>query len=703
MALKLVKNNRPALVATPRKRLLKPKRRKLIRPTPRFEPREDLSVDEQIHILLETIVAEVSEIDDPEHATMWLDALENFQRSGDVEDLMKVTEWKRPVVPLEEFMFSSAYLGLQQSQIYPSVVETAHHLDDGDYREAVFKGALGTGKTTLGNIMMARDVYKISCMRSPQTSFGIQAKSSIVFTIQSVRLGTAKKAVFDELGHYMRSSPYFMQKYPYNPNVTSEMRFESQNVRIIPVSSSNTAVISMNVIGGQLDEMNFMQKTTNSKHQNADDAGKFDQAKALYNTLSRRKKSRFANKGKLPGTLYLISSSRFPDDFTELKAAESTMMGGDDPSIYVYSHSQWSAKGRDAFMDEDFQMQVGNDRYRSRALDEDEEPDIGCETIPVPMDFHSEFVKDPDGSLRDFAGLTTLSTNPFFNQRHFIDQSMREAQKHGYENPFAMEQVDLTIGLPTPDATKLRTDVPSERHCHIDLGLSRDACGFAVGHLAGHKIIQTVDPVTKQRRYDIKPIIAYDVIMRILPPPNGEIQISDVRKLLTNLNDLYGLNITSVTTDGFQSTDTRQILKRRGFKTGYQSVEKVEPWRSFREALYDGRILMSPNQHAKKELVELETSIKNNKEKVDHSPNGTKDVADAIVGVANHILRQKVSWNPSVIDGGTSGTFLLGTLSEEELSEMKENETDDGNRRINRRPRPKRKRAIRRKRVSRKA
>jgi len=685
----------------PRKRLRKP-RRKLIKPEPRFQPSEDLSIDEQISILLDTIVAEVSEIDDPEHAIMWLDALEDFQRHGDVEALMKVTEYKRPTVPLDEFIFSAAYLGMERGSIYPSVIQTAHDLDEGDYREAVFKGALGTGKTTLGNIMMARDVYKISCMRSPQTTFGIQAKSSLVFTIQSVRLGTAKKAVFDELGQYLRGSPYFMQKYPYNPHVTSEMRFESQNVRIIPVSSSNTAVISMNVIGGQLDEMNFMQKTTNSKHQNADDAGKFDQAKALYNTLSRRKKSRFANKGKLPGTLYLISSSRFPDDFTELKAAESTMMGGDDPSIYVYSHSQWSAKGRDAFLDEDFRMQVGNDVYRSRVLEDEEEEDIGCEVINVPMDFHSEFVKDPDGSIRDFAGLTTLSTNPFFNQRHFIDNSMRDAKKHGYENPFAMEQVDLSIGIPTADNAKVRVDVPSERHCHIDLGLSRDACGFAVGHLAGHKIIQSVDPVTKQRSYDIKPIIAYDCIMRILPPPNGEIQISDVRKFLIQLNTQHNMNITSVTTDGFQSTDTRQILKRRGFKTGYQSVEAVEPWRSFREALYDGRILLCPHQHVKKELVELETTIKGNKEKVDHSPNGTKDVADAVVGVANHILRQKVSWNPSVIDGGTSGTFLLGTLSDEELAELKAGKSET-NRKLNRRPRPKRKAAVRRKRVSRKA
>jgi hypothetical protein len=444
--------------------------------------------------------------------------------------------------------------------------------------------------------------------------------------------------------------------------------FHEHNIRVMPVSSSGTAVISMNVIGGQLDEANFLQKTIHSKSQNADESGGFDQAKLLYNTLAARRKSRFTHRQGLPGALYLISSSRFPDDFTELKAQEAEMYGGKDKRIYVFEGSQWSIKGRDKFRAEEFQVQIGNESFPSRVLTNGAVANPGCQVINVPMDFLEDFERDTEGSIRDLAGLTTLATHPFITQRHKIAEAMELATDKGYLNPLGLEQVCFADGLPKPNLHRLRTDVDAPRHAHIDLGISKDACGIAIGHIAGHMVKETVNEETGKRDTEITPVVAYDIVLRVVPPLGGEIQLEDVRTFLNRLKKIYGLNIKTVTFDGFQSVDSRQLLRKQGFMADYLSVEKPEPWRSFRDALYDGRILLFRHNWVSKELAEVETTLTQaRKEKIDHRPNGTKDVADAVVGVAAYLLSRRVSWRSVQYDGGATGMFLLGDRAMKEI------------------------------------
>lgn len=596
-------------------------------------------------LLYQKILDETEDITDPFLQQQWADSLQTFARTGEMEYLFEACSNVRELVDMDTFLFDRAYLNLDETYIYPAVIDACHDLDKDTYTEAVLKGALGTGKTTIANIMLARSIYKISCMRDPQTTFGVQSKSSLVFTIQSVRFATAKKAVFEEFGSYLGNSPYFTEICKYDPKVQSQMIFRKQNLHIMPVSSSNTGVISMNVLGGILDEMNFMQKIENSKSGSADASGEFDQAKSLYDTLARRRKSRFTKQGKLPGILFVVSSSRFPDDFTELKAAEAAMCGGKDAGIYVYSHSQWSAKPRDTFLAEEFKVLIGTENIRSKIITEGDYVPEGATVIDVPMDFYNEFDKDIEGSIRDFAGLTSLATTPFITKRDYIYQCMSAAEGAGYYNAFNVEEIDLSLGIPKPVLDRLRLDVNEPRACHIDLGLRKDACGIAVGHVAGWKRVDRRDPDTNTLHQDWMPVVAMDFILRVVPPPNEEIEFSDVRQLIIDLRDKYGLPIKWVTMDGFQSVDSRQIFKKQKFLVDYLSVEKIEPYRTLRDALYDIRLLLPKNSIVAKELAELEQTTHNNKIKVDHRPNSSKDCADAVCGVVAFLMTRRSSWD----------------------------------------------------------
>lgn len=619
------------------------------------------SLDEQINNVFAQLYQEAQEIDDPVFRDLWMDAINTFVETGDVEALIDVCKWRRPVVEPEEFLFGHGYLHQRDVDVYPGVIKAFMDLDSDYYGVVVEKGALGIGKTTLANLRMARDLYKVSCMRDPQMTYGLAKRTPIVFTIQSIRLSTAKKVVFEELGRYIKESPYFQQKFKYNPYVTSEMQFPEHNVRILPVSSSGNAVISMNVLGGQLDEANFMQKTKGSKSQHADAKGNFDQAKQLFDTLHDRQKSRFLELGGLPGALYLISSSRFPDDYTEVKARESAMYGGPDDSMYIYEGSQWSIKGRDKFKKEEFAVQVGNDTFPSKVLEPGEEPHPGCRVIMVPENFRKQFVQHTDDALRNFAGLTTLSTKPFLSQRQLIAEATTEAEKAGYFPILNNEEYVFDgLTLPKPLIERMRLDVDTPRAVHVDLGVSKDACGLAIGHIAGHKVEETLNPETGKMDKEIKPVIAYDCIMRIVAPIGGEVDFESIRKFLIRLRDHYKLPIKWITFDGFQSVDSRQLLRKKGFLADYLSVEKVEPWRTFRDALYDGRVLLTRHAWVAKELAEVESVTSNNKEKVDHTPNGTKDVADAVVGVASTLFSRKLAWAQVSYSGGQTGLFLMG-------------------------------------------
>ena len=604
---------------------------------------------------------ELDQINDPLITEQFRYAINEVRKDGDFERLLELTKYRRTPVPLDEFLYGNLYLNLRPSELFPGVIDTLNDLETGDYVEAVLKGAIGGGKTTIANIGILRQLYMISCLRHPQATFGVQRNSSLVFTIQSVRLTTAKKAVFQEMGQYIQNSPYFNKVYPYDKRITSEMIFREQHVTIMPVSSSDTGAISLNVIGGLLDEMNFMQKVMKSKQDGADLTGEYDQAKNLYLNLSKRRRSRFLSRGKLPGILFLVSSSRYPDDFTEVKAAEAASQGGPDPQIYVFSKSLWESKGRDRYSDGNFRVLVGNERYKSRILGENEQGLPGMEVIEVPEDFRSEFEKDIDGSIRDLAGRTTLATRPFLRNREAIYNCMTLADQYGYRLAHNVEEVDLLVAKPQVIENNIRTDVRQMRVAHVDLAVSRDAAGLAIGHVAGTKTCQRTNFETGEVITEVLPVIAFDVVMRIVPPSGGEIDFSMIRQIIYDLKEKHGLPIKVITCDGFQSVDFRQILAKKGYATDYLSVDRTtQPYISLRDAINDGRIFLPRHNFLMKELVELEYVRANSKEKIDHKERGSKDVADAVCGVASYLLTRRAAWTQQPVFVGQGGYMLHG-------------------------------------------
>src|ERR1700728_40871 len=105
---------------------------------------------------------------------------------------------------------------------------------------------------------------------------------------------------------------------------------------------------------------------------------------------------------------------------------------------------------------------------------------------------------------------------------------------------------------------------------------------------------------------EMLPLIQYDLLLRIRPPRQGEIEFEHVRKLLYKLRDL-GLNIKWATFDTYQSIDSLQMLRQRGFVVGSQSMdEKPAPYEMTKQAFYDRRIRAPAHEVAQAEFARLE-------------------------------------------------------------------------------------------------
>ena len=150
-----------------------------------------------------------------------------------------------------------------------------------------------------------------------------------------------------------------------------------KRIVVRPLSGNVNAAIGSNIFGGILDEMNFMAVVEQSK--NAADGGMFDQANEMYNSIVRRRKSRFmAAGGRLPGMVCLVSSKRYPGEFTDRKQMEAReeIARNGKTGIFVYDRTLWQIKPQGTYGEKRFSLFLGDVTRKPCILEE------GAEVAP---------------------------------------------------------------------------------------------------------------------------------------------------------------------------------------------------------------------------------------------------------------------------------------------------------------------------------
>jgi hypothetical protein len=602
------------------------------------EQRQRLQAD------LERLVSAMS----PEAQRLFMDEMlpEMAESQSPTLDAIYELEYRWNPVSIEEFVNSEDYCGsILRGNLFPRIIDDLTELFTNEFNEVVLKGSIGWGKTSMAYTGIAYDIYLVSCLKNPADAFGLLPGSNVAFINVSVKGTRAKKDLFGGVLNLIRHSPYFRERFPFDPKIQTELRFPN-GVYAYPVVTTETALLGEGVFSAAFDEINFyeiVEKSTRGLQ-----GGVFDQAVQLYNRLSRRIKSRMNQRGRLPGHLWMVSSAKYPTDFTERKAAEAVT----DKSIFVRDYATWDTRPKHYFMSKNFRVEIGDATKRTRILKGDETDVNEDRVMQVPMEFYNDFDKDPDGAARDMAGISVLATNPYIGNRSSVAMMFKLGEDNGLKHPFTVMEATLQadgeyfipenlhwIEKKTEDNSRsvmgsnkvvvVKLIHPGPYYAHVDLAIKNDACGFGVVHQVGWAFVKRLGDQLKEV-VERRPVIRVDLLLRIVAPPHGEIQISSVRGLFYKLAALK-IHFGKITYDAWGSIETLQILQSQGYLAEHFSLDTdMAGYESLKTAMYDQRVLCYYQPTLERELLALEKD--NKKGKVDHPPGGGKDLADALAG-----------------------------------------------------------------------
>jgi len=413
----------------------------------------------------------------------------------------------------------------------------------------------------------------------------------------------------------------------------SELIFP-ERIIVRPLSSKPTAAIGTNVIGGILDEVNFMEVVEHSKQ--AADGAVYDQALEMYNSIARRRKSRFMAAGrKLPGMLCLVSSKRYPGEFTDQKRLEAVreLERTGQTSIYVYDRRLWEIKPLGTYGKGRFRLFLGDHTRKPEILPDRSQvtPEDQQLVMEVPCEFRSEFERDMLSAVRDIAGNATFALHPFIMNTEAVASAFDRCP-----SILSVPRTDFVSARPVLFPRRIHR--PAEpRFAHVDLGLSRDSTGVAIGWVP-----EFVDVSRGDSTRQPMPRIRFDLILEVVPPRGGEIQFEDIRNLFVRLRE-QGMNLKWISFDSFQSADSLQLLRHKGFITAAQSIDKTPlPYEVMRTAFYEGRVEAPQHDKAREEIIRLERDPRTGL--IDHAPRFSKDCADAVAGVVYGLTYRRETW-----------------------------------------------------------
>jgi hypothetical protein len=573
--------------------------------------------------------------------------------SNNLDYIKGLSFMRHAPVPITEFLESKEFLGGGRFEMWDSLktkaVEMCPDIMIGEAPKHLVLngGATGTGKSFMLQLKSLYTMYFLTCFRTPQLIFdGLNRFTPIILVMQSASRTTTNRVLYKPVRDIFLSMPYTQKYVQYDKDKEGELHFHDR-IQLTPTLASVQAVIGQAIIDAGIDEANFMERVENSKQVAGPDGGGgyYDQVKEIYQVLRRRRKGRFITRGYSPGGIYVSSSVHYEDDFLEKEMAEGERIdaaAGGSSEIKVFRNKQYEVVPQTRFVMPRFRFLVGTNDYAARVLKDGEVPgkDFHVEgrVLEIPGEYLPEFEADPEGSQRDVCGIASAAINRFMPQVQKITEAVDRGRKLGLKQWVVKANVDLgRDGLPKIVAENLpfMVDRDRPRYAHIDLGVKKDRCGIVIA-----SVREFIDVETEDGQLESVPVYDIEMAVSIKPSATAELDIEEMRAWLTSFKTAHGINIVSVTMDGFESRESRQAFRKAGIASDYTSVDRtMEPYEVLKRAFYQDRINTVQNELMRVELATLQVNEK--KGKVDHTPKGSKDVADAAAGAVFGALRAK--------------------------------------------------------------
>lgn len=572
-----------------------------------------------------------------------LEILKQYSESGksEIHDSLLYQDYKEIPVDIETFLTDDNYLGQawkeangdsklypfwrkELKDIFPTNTTTA-------YDTFLESGARGLGKSeiacgAIGTYLM----YRIMCLRDPLEYYHIKNTEKIAFAFMNIKLDLAEAIAIDKFQKTIQKSPWFMSKGMMTKRNNQPYWNPPEPIEII-IGSQSDDVIGRPIYFAFFDEISFLKNQDVEKQK--------QKAKDMIDTAKGGMKTRFIHQGKNPTLLVVASSKKSEQAFMEDYIRKLSANDGDN--VKVVDEPVWKVKPEGTYSKETFYVGLGNKTLDNIVIPREDYNDLsyytnkGYKLIQIPIDFEADAKVELTRVLRDFAGISSFSSNKFM-----APGRLAEAVTPNLKNPLP----DIIECGNDPEDKRQYKDwfdmsaIPQEYlgkplFIHLDMSLTGDKTGIAGVWILGKKPTVDGNP-------------GNDLIYRtafstsIKAPKGRQISFEKNRAFIRWLRE-QGFAIKEITSDTFQSADLQQQLKAEGFNCSILSVDRVDkgdgekvgickPYHYLRNTIYEGRLILYKTELLYNELVQLE--INNNNGKVDHPEKGSKDQADAVCG-----------------------------------------------------------------------
>lgn len=388
----------------------------------------------------------------------------------------------------------------------------------------------------------------------------------------------------------------------------------------------------------------------------------------------------------LPCKVVPLCRETYPKSFIRRRIKEVRRLGLDAAGVSkVLEFAEWEPKPKGTYCGRKFHVRTSTLNESARILDDSEVVPLKAEAerrarerlpedeqfrvVACPIEWKDLAEKDMPEFLRDVCGVATEAIGQFFRDKAAIVRCRRspseEVPADACEHPVSAMVTTLVDGAflvrerlaqPMPlgddDWRKINRycrergveqeaaikelhlsrwrplahpEVP--RYAHFDIGVSQDSLGLVVSHMAGVRVLTRFDK--EGRTVMVRaPVTWHDLLLRVVPPVDGQIQLRKARELIWELVS-WGYKFAGFSADSFQSVEMLQEFQAQGYTAKVLSVDTSSvPYKQYRAAVQEGRVSMYPYPPLEEELGALELKRTNQvrdgvpKEKVDHPPLG---------------------------------------------------------------------------------
>ncbi|HWT40473.1 MAG TPA: hypothetical protein VN081_04390, partial [Dongiaceae bacterium] len=427
----------------------------------------------------------------------------NFDYAKSLYQLRTDVDWP---VTVDEFIDSEEFLG-NSIKIWPRLKDElriiAPDLLTGaqPITEVLNRSTIGTGKSEIGKVLLLYHMYFLCCFQTPQLLYpDLNKHTTILFVMQSVRDYITRRVLYEPARDMFTDMTWVKKNILWDKDKESTLILENK-VGLVPMLASAGAIIGQAVIGGHIDEANFMEVVMESKRTAgvAGQGGLYDQAEETYSAMSRRRRSRFITKGPNPGCIYVSSSVNYKADFLDKRIDKVRAEKPENVKhVHIIDFRQVDVRPN-TFSGQTFKFLVGTDEYEPKILENGEiegrDYPTGALVEDVPIEFVDDFRHDPDKAQRDTLGLSSSAIHRFISQVSKIVNASVMGREYGLRSFLDKDNVVLaeqklrdpdSLGLPVVQVDKLPKDRSAKRYVHVDLAISGDRCGIAMVKVGGY-------------------------------------------------------------------------------------------------------------------------------------------------------------------------------------------------------------------------